>query len=145
MPGESVVSMTDTLVGKRIGKYEIIEQLGQGGMARVFKAYHSSLDRHVAIKLMHSFLVEDEGFVGRFQRGFAKGLLTSSIHRLRNQATKLNELDSHFVTLAVTAMIAAGYWLDDDEAGAIKTTVMLRQYADALLVKVRGGVEINHE
>ena len=79
-------------------------------------------------------------FVDKFRRGYVKGMLSSSIGRLRKQAAKLNELDGHFVTLAVTAMIAAGCWLDDDEAGAIKTTVMLRQYTDALLDEVRGGV-----
>ena len=39
-------------VGENIGPYRIIEQLGQGGMATVFKAYHASLDRYVAIKVL---------------------------------------------------------------------------------------------
>jgi len=38
-------------------------------MAEVYKAYQSSLDRHVAIKLLHGFLVEDEEFLQRFRRG----------------------------------------------------------------------------
>ena len=32
-------------IGDNVGPYKIIEQLGQGGMATVFKAYHASLDR----------------------------------------------------------------------------------------------------
>lgn len=37
-------------------------------MAEVYKAYQESLDRHVAIKLMHAFLADEEGFLARFQR-----------------------------------------------------------------------------
>jgi len=40
-------------VGENVGPYRIIEQLGQGGMATVFKSYHASLDRYVAIKALH--------------------------------------------------------------------------------------------
>jgi serine/threonine-protein kinase len=37
-------------------------------MADVYRAYHSGLDRYVAIKVMHSHLSEDTDFVSRFQR-----------------------------------------------------------------------------
>lgn len=50
----------------RIGKYEILERLGRGGMAEVYRAYHAELDRHVAIKVLHHFLSEDESFKQRF-------------------------------------------------------------------------------
>jgi|GEM_PF-784571 len=54
--------------GKTIGKYRLVEPLGRGGMAEVYKAYQPGLDRYVAIKLMHSFLSEDKDFLARFQR-----------------------------------------------------------------------------
>ena len=60
--------MAATHIGKTIGKYQIVEHLGRGGMAEVYKAYQPALDRYVAIKLMHSFLSDDEDFLGRFQR-----------------------------------------------------------------------------
>jgi len=60
--------MVNSLIGKTLGKYQIVELLGRGAMAEVYKAYHPALDRHVAIKLLHSFLAEDKDFLGRFQR-----------------------------------------------------------------------------
>ena len=54
--------------GENVGAYQIIEQLGQGGMATVFKAYHPALDRDVAIKALHPAFMEEGGFLARFQR-----------------------------------------------------------------------------
>lgn len=54
--------------GGNVGPYQIIEQLGQGGMASVYKAYHAALDRYVALKVLHQAFNEDSTFIGRFQR-----------------------------------------------------------------------------
>ncbi len=54
--------------GENIGPYRIIEQLGQGGMATVYKAYHAALDRYVALKVLHPAFHEDQTFTARFQR-----------------------------------------------------------------------------
>lgn len=56
------------LEGKNLGKYRLLEPLGRGGMAQVYKAYHPQLDRYVAIKVLRSDLVEDPEFLARFQR-----------------------------------------------------------------------------
>jgi serine/threonine protein kinase len=55
-------------VGENVGPYRIIEQFGQGGMATVFKAYHASLDRYVALKALHPAFNQDPNFEARFQR-----------------------------------------------------------------------------
>ncbi|MBM2843309.1 MAG: Serine/threonine protein kinase [Anaerolineales bacterium] len=55
-------------VGENVGPYRIIEQLGQGGMATVHKAYHAALDRYVAIKVLHPAFLQDPNFLKRFQR-----------------------------------------------------------------------------
>ncbi|MCJ7434428.1 MAG: hypothetical protein MUO77_13150, partial [Anaerolineales bacterium] len=55
-------------VGENVGPYRITEQLGQGGMATVYKAYHAALDRYVALKVLHPAFHEDESFIMRFQR-----------------------------------------------------------------------------
>ncbi|MCL4265391.1 MAG: protein kinase [Anaerolineae bacterium] len=57
-----------TLTGKTIGKYHIEERLGRGGMAEVYKGYQESLDRYVAIKIMHTFLSAEDDFLQRFKR-----------------------------------------------------------------------------
>ncbi len=54
--------------GENIGPYRILEQVGQGGMATVFRAYHASLDRYVAIKILHPSLKQDRKFSARFER-----------------------------------------------------------------------------
>ena len=55
-------------IGENVGPYRIIEQLGQGGMATVYKAYHASLDRYVALKVLHPAFHQDQSFTSRFQR-----------------------------------------------------------------------------
>lgn len=55
-------------IGLQVGPYRILEQLGQGGMATVYKGYHASLDRYVAIKVLHQAFLEDPNFHARFQR-----------------------------------------------------------------------------
>ncbi|TAK11258.1 MAG: serine/threonine protein kinase [Anaerolineae bacterium] len=54
--------------GALVGPYTIIEQLGRGGMATVFKAYHANLDRYVALKVLHPAFMEDPNFLARFER-----------------------------------------------------------------------------
>ncbi len=56
------------IVGKSLGRYHVVEQLGEGGMAAVFKAYDSSLERYVAIKVIRTEIVMDQEFLKRFQR-----------------------------------------------------------------------------
>ncbi|HMQ53216.1 MAG TPA: serine/threonine-protein kinase, partial [Anaerolineae bacterium] len=56
------------LVGQTIGPYQIIERLGRGGMADVYKAFHAGLAVHRALKVIRPEFVTEEGFRERFQR-----------------------------------------------------------------------------
>jgi eukaryotic-like serine/threonine-protein kinase len=53
---------------QKLGKYEMRERLGRGGMAEVWKAFDTQLHRYVAIKLMHADLQNDPEFMTRFVR-----------------------------------------------------------------------------
>jgi serine/threonine-protein kinase len=57
-----------SLEGHTLGKYRILNALGRGGMAQVYRGYHPQLDRYVAIKVLRSDLVEEDEFLGRFKR-----------------------------------------------------------------------------
>src|SRR5574344_835985 len=55
--------------GQKINdRYEIIRSIGQGGMATVYLAYDTILNRDVAVKVLRGDLADDEKFVRRFQR-----------------------------------------------------------------------------
>ena len=57
------------LKGQKISdRYQIIKAIGEGGMANVYLAYDTILDRNVAVKILRGDLAEDEKFVRRFQR-----------------------------------------------------------------------------
>jgi len=56
------------LTGQMLGKYQVIERLGRGGMADVYRAYQPGLNRFVAIKVMHAHLSDESGFIERFKR-----------------------------------------------------------------------------
>jgi len=53
--------------GAKVGKYEIREQVGTGGMAVLYKAHDPMLDRFVAVKQIAPHLAQDERFVERFR------------------------------------------------------------------------------
>ncbi|NDJ54420.1 MAG: serine/threonine protein kinase, partial [Chloroflexi bacterium] len=56
------------MIGETIGQYQIIEIIGQGGMATVYKAFQPSVGRHVAIKILPRQLAEDPTFLKRLER-----------------------------------------------------------------------------
>lgn len=51
-----------------IGQYQIMEQIGVGGMATVYRAHQPKLDRDVAVKVLHKMFLQDADFLARFER-----------------------------------------------------------------------------
>jgi serine/threonine protein kinase len=68
-----------TLTGQSIGRYHILEQLGEGGMATVYKAYDTRLERNVALKVLRTEL-------------FSPVLLQEVLQRFEREAKSLAKL-----------------------------------------------------
>lgn len=58
----------DSLIGKTLGQFEILDEIGRGGMATVYRARQRSINRIVAIKVLPRALMHDPGFHERFVR-----------------------------------------------------------------------------
>lgn len=63
--------------GDRLGHYEIIEQIGEGGMGEVYLAFDPKLNRRVAVKLLAEHITQDDGRVVRFRQ---EALATSALN-----------------------------------------------------------------
>lgn len=57
----------DQLIGKTLGQYELLEYLGYGAMARVYRSQHTVLRRLAAVKVLHTHYADDFDFVTQFK------------------------------------------------------------------------------
>ena len=69
----SATALHDVLRHATIGEYEVLAELGRGGMATVYLGHDIALDRKVAIKVMSPALLTGEGMVERFKRSASPG------------------------------------------------------------------------
>ncbi len=51
------------LTGQTIGQYRVLEQIGRGGMAIIYKAFQPSMERHIAIKILPAHFAQDPTFL----------------------------------------------------------------------------------
>src|SRR3970282_1830377 len=68
----------ESLIGKTVDSYRILEVIGRGGMGVVFKAIDTNLEKIVALKMIDPFLARDDNFVKRFKTE------TKALARLEN-------------------------------------------------------------
>jgi formylglycine-generating enzyme required for sulfatase activity len=117
---------------KNIGKYEIIEEIGRGGFAVVYKARDPGLDRVVALKVLAPHLTWDPSFAERFQReAQATANLRHShivtIHEVGQDGEQLYIAMEYLPGCILQELLKAGGIMPLDRALAI-----LEQVADAL-------------
>jgi putative two-component system response regulator len=116
--------------GTVLGSYRIVEEIGRGGMATVYKAHHPGLDRFVAIKVLPDFFAEDEDYRDRFQQE------ARSIARLKHPNI-LNVFDfgqERGITYLVLELVSGGT-LSDRLGGQMdlqEVVAFLRPLAGAL-------------
>lgn len=56
------------MIGQKLGHYENVEKLGEGGMGQVFRARDTTLGRYVAVKFLPEFLAQDPEKIARLER-----------------------------------------------------------------------------
>ena len=65
----------EEMIGRNVaGKFLVETFLGGGAMGAVYMAYQKSIEKHVAIKVLHREFVTDSNFVSRFGAGGQGGL-----------------------------------------------------------------------
>lgn len=84
----------EDLVGKIVGKYKIVEKIGEGGMGIVYKGIQISLNRPVAMKMLPQNLASDKDFVTRFKQ---EALSVAKLnHRNIIQVYDTDELEGNY-------------------------------------------------
>lgn len=67
-PTQPGAPMSDDLTGRTLGHFEILDEIGRGGMATVYRARQITMNRIVAIKVLPRALMHDPSFYERFRR-----------------------------------------------------------------------------
>jgi tRNA A-37 threonylcarbamoyl transferase component Bud32 len=120
------------LTGKILGQYRLVEPIGKGGMASVYKAYQESMNRYVAIKILPHQFMHDETFLTRFER--EAQVIAQLEHRSILPVHDFGEQDG--IPYIVMRYVDGGTVHDlierSGSLGLEQTTRIVRQVADAL-------------
>jgi serine/threonine-protein kinase len=127
------------MIGRKLGHYEIVEKIGEGGMGAVYRARDKTLGRDVAIKLLPDFLAGDREKIARLER--EAHLLASLNHP--NIATLHGLEDSEGLKYLVMELVP-GETLDERISRAPlrleECLGILRQIAEALEAAHEKGI-----
>jgi eukaryotic-like serine/threonine-protein kinase len=118
-------------IGDKIGHYEVLALLGQGGMGEVYRARDTKLKRDVALKVLPAALLRDRERMARFQR--EAEVLASLDHP--NIGPIFGIVDSEDSNGLVLALVAGPTLADRIEAGPIpldEAVAISKQIIDAL-------------
>ena len=112
----------DKYIGKKLdGRYEILELVGFGGMAVVFKAYDLLENRHVAVKILKDEYLHNEEFRRRFQEVFGLTRCGDLLRARpgvteRNPASQRLGVTAHCDNMIVTAVEILEQMLQEEPA-----------------------------
>jgi serine/threonine-protein kinase len=112
----------DPLIGVTLGSYQILEAIGQSGMARIYRGLHAELNRFVAIKVINWGLQEDPEATERFRRE------AQAIAGLRHPSiVQIIDFGKH----------SHGYYMVMEFIAGQDLAVLLRQHRDRQLLLAR--------
>jgi len=131
--------MTDDIIGKSLGRYHVLEKLGQGGMAVVYKALDTTLERYVAIKVILPYSEYSGQFLARFSR--EARTLAKLTHPNILKIFDYGEYDNHpFLVMEYIAGGTLKDWLVGQPIPWQKSAQLLAQLARALEAAHSQGV-----
>src|SRR5688572_8060522 len=133
------MSITDPLIGKRLGDYLIEGVLGTGGMARVYRGYDDNLDRYAAIKVIEPQLIasaEEDEYRERFLRE-ARAIARLNHPRIVgvyqfNQVGNLYYIAMDYIEGRTLRDILKSYIKQEKMMPTAELLLVLRDIADAL-------------
>jgi serine/threonine protein kinase len=116
---------------KRIGKYEILDEIGRGGFAVVYSARDTELDRVVALKVLHPQLTTDPRFIQRFRQEArtAAGLRHPHIVTIHDVG---EEAGQHYLAMAFLPGRTLDKWLSEEPLPVEQAVSIVEQIAGAL-------------
>jgi eukaryotic-like serine/threonine-protein kinase len=125
--------------GTRLGPYEILGQLGAGGMGEVYRARDSRLERDVAIKRISDALANDPAYLGRFER--EARMLAALSHPGIGAIYGLEHQDGvRFLVLELVEGESLDAVLDAGPLEASRALALAAQIAEALAAAHEKGV-----
>lgn len=124
---------------ERIGKYEILQELGRGGFATVYKAHDPELDRDVALKVLHPQLLIDPKFVKRFfyEAKTAARLTHPNIVTIYEVGTEKN---FYFLAMALLSGQTLNNYILNQNVSIKEVIDIIEQIASALDVLHENGL-----
>ena len=133
----------DFLVGRSIGPYKLIRELGRGGMGEVYLAHDARLGRKVAIKLLSAVFTNNAGLVQRFeQEARAASALNHpnilTIHEVGKASTDSG--DAHYIVSEFVEGETLRSLMQNDRLDISQATAIASQVASALSVAHEAGI-----
>jgi serine/threonine-protein kinase len=107
------------------GRYQLTRQIANGGMASVYEAIDTRLDRKVAVKIMHPHLAQDEAFVNRFIREAkaAAALTHPNIVAVQDQGWNQNGVPAVFIVMELIEGHTLREYLNENGKFEIKDAI----------------------
>src|SRR5215211_8584374 len=131
-------AMSD-LTGHNLGPYRVLDRIGAGGMATVYRAYHAAMDRYVAIKVLPRHLARDPNFHARFLR--EARTIARLEHRYILTVHDVGEADGvPFLVMRYTDSGDLSGLIVDQSLTLGRTVKLIGQVAEALAYAHRQGV-----